>query len=256
MATHLNDEAINRAVSLIQEAQKSVVLTGAGSSTPSGIPDFRSADSGLWNRYQPMAVASLSAFRHNPEQFYDWLRPLANQMHQAAPNPAHHTLAKLEKSGHIQAIITQNFDGLHQRAGSQNVLEVHGALDKMTCIRCYREYPAESYIQPYLDHGKVPRCDDCQHVLKPDVVLFEEQLPARIWAEARQHAATCDLMIVAGSSLVVMPVAGLPMTALENSANIIVLNKTKTYIDENAAVVVIGDLAEILPAIEAKIIHE
>lgn len=203
-----------------------------------------------------MNVASLSAFRRNPERFYEWLRPLARQMHHARPNPAHIALARLENAGFIHSIITQNFDGLHQRAGSKHIFEVHGSLKTMTCIGCYQEYPADSFIQPYIDEGKIPRCTTCKKVLKPDVVLFEEQLPAQIWAEARQQVSACDLMIVAGSSLVVMPVAGLPMTALENKAEVIVINKTDTYIDEQAAAVLSGDMAEILPALASQILHD
>ena len=248
--------AFATALRLLSEARNTVVLTGAGSSTPSGIPDFRSSGSGLWTRYLPMEVASLSAFVHHPQRFYEWPRPLASHMLNAEPNPAHLALARLEQQGHIQTLITQNIDGLHQRAGSKNVLEVHGTLSTMTCIGCYRQYPTDDFIDAFLQEGVIPYCPECGKILKPDVVLFEEQLPATTWVKARQASETCDLMIVAGSSLAVMPVAGLPQKALEHGAEILVINKTDTYIDESAAAVLRGDVAEIIPALVAPFIHE
>ncbi len=256
MTTHHDEGPFRKAVDLIREAQHAIVLTGAGSSTPSGIPDFRSAGSGLWARYQPMEVASLSAFRRQPEEFYTWLRPLASHILNALPSPAHKALADLEHQGFLQAIITQNIDGLHQRAGSKNVLEVHGTLNALTCIGCYRQYNTDEYIDSFIDDGIVPRCQACQNILKPDVVLFEEQLPATIWIEAQKQTSTCDLMIVAGTSLVVTPVAGLPMKALEYEAQVIVINKSTTYIDDQAAAVLTGDVAEIIPALSSEILHE
>lgn len=255
MTTRLNDEAFDKAADLLRGARHAVALTGAGSSTPSGIPDFRSAGSGLWTRYLPMEVASLTTFRQNPERFYEWLRPLASQMHSASPNPAHYGLAKLEEKGFINSIITQNIDGLLQRAGARQILEVHGSLDTMSCIGCYKQYPTHPYRDAYINDGTIPRCKDCKKILKPDAVLFEEQLPAKIWVAARQQANECDLMLVAGSSLVVMPVAGLPMNALENNAEVIIVNRTQTYIDDHAAVVLTGEIEEIIPALVEKVVH-
>jgi NAD-dependent deacetylase len=256
MSTRLDEKVFHKAADLMREARHAIALTGAGSSTSSGIPDFRTAESGLWTRFQPMEVASLSAFRRQPEDFFEWLRPLACKMRSAQPNPAHLALADLEQRGHIQAIITQNFDGLHQRAGSKQVIEVHGSMKSMTCIGCYRQYEAEDLIEGYIDEGTIPRCKACNKILKPDVVLFEEQLPATTWVEARQQASACDLMIVAGSSLVVMPVAGLPMTALKSEAQVIVINKSSTYIDDRAAAVLTGDVADIIPALRAEIFND
>ena len=246
---------IAKAARLIRAANKVVALTGAGSSTPSGIPDFRSHDSGLWNRYSPMEVASLTRFRHQPEVFFEWLRPLARQLIQAQPNPSHKALAILEKVGHIQVVITQNIDGLHQRAGSKVVIEVHGSLKTLTCIGCYQQISSKGYIGPYIEGGQIPNCPICSKILKPDVVLFEEQLPIKPWLQAQDAVKTCDLMIVAGSSLVVMPVAGLPIDAFENQAKIIVVNLSPTYIDDYADIVIYGDVAEILPAIVSEVIN-
>jgi NAD-dependent deacetylase len=247
---------IEIAADLLREAKIAVALTGAGSSTPSGIPDFRSPGSGLWTRYLPMEVASLSAFRYDHEKFFSWLRPLASHMLTAEPNPAHYALAQLESSGHLQTIITQNIDTLHQRAGSNNVLEVHGTMETMTCIQCYQQVDSDKYIDPYIQEGTIPRCPKCEGVLKPDVVLFEEQLPVRTWLEAQKICETCDLMLVAGTSLEVMPVSGLPMRAVQNQARLIVVNKSETYIDPYADVIFYADIAEIIPRIAKEIIGE
>ncbi len=241
---------------LIRAAQNTVVLTGAGSSTPSDIPDFRSADQGLWTQFSPMEVASLSTFRHNPNKFFNWLQPLAKKMWRAKPNPAHLTLARLERKNFIQAIITQNIDGLHQKAGSANVIEVHGTMQTLTCIGCYRQFAADTFLEPYIETGEIPHCPKCKKILKPDVILFGEQLPIKPWLQARKAAQECDLIIVAGSSLLVTPVARLPLEALEQNAKIIVINHNPTYIDEHASIVICGDVAEVFPEIHNAISNE
>ncbi len=241
------DKAIRTAAALLREARNGMALTGAGVSTPSGIPDFRSPESGLWKRYNPMEVASLRAFRYNPERFYAWLREIAGGIRSAQPNPAHYALASLQQAGYIHTIVTQNVDALHQRAGAQHVLEVHGTLETLTCVHCYHKFRAADYITDYLENGVIPRCADCGGVLKPDVILFEEQLPLQVWRQAQEAARTCDLILIAGSSLTVMPVAGLPVQALNNNARMIIINKAPTYIDARAEVVLRGDVAELLP---------
>lgn len=246
--SHLSAE-INLATKLIRDSRYAVVLTGAGISTDSGIPDFRSANSGLWSRYDPFEFASLSAFRYNPDRFFTWMRPLVRDIQAASPNPAHRALALLQKAGFIQTIITQNIDGLHHRAYSGNILEVHGTLRTLSCTGCFQKFGSEGYIQIYLEEGEIPRCPNCKNILKPDVVLFEEQLPMRTWVEAQKACAKCDLMIVGGSSLEVMPVAGLPMQAIENGADLIVINNTPTYIDPRAKVLIRHNITEVLPAI-------
>ena len=248
--------SLQKVALLIKNAKFVVALTGAGSSTPSGIPDFRSKGSGLWTRYAPMEVASLTAFRQNPERFFEWLKPIAKHMLTAEPNAAHFALARLEQMHHLDTIITQNIDGLHQYAGSVNVLQVHGTLNTLTCIGCYQQVSADKYQVSFINSGKIPYCDECGNILKPDVVLFEEQLPAKIWLKARQVAKACDLMVVLGTSLVVSPVAQLPEQAQKNGASIIIVNKSSTYMDDFADVVIHGDLAEILPKITEKVIND
>ncbi len=247
--------AISEAARLIRNSRGTVTMTGAGISTPSGIPDFRSPDVGLWMRFEPMQVASLSAFRHHPEQFYQWLHPLAVQMVSAQPNPAHLALARLQNAGYISHIITQNIDGLHRQAGSQDVLEVHGSLDSMTCTSCYHQYPASGYIGEYINHRTIPRCAACGSILKPDVILYDEQLPVQTWLKAETATRQCDLMFVAGTSLEVMPSAKLPFEALEHGAHLIIVNHTATYLDERADVVIHADVADVLPRMADEVLH-
>jgi NAD-dependent deacetylase len=246
--------AIEQAARLVQKARRVVALTGAGISTPSGIPDFRSEESGLWKRYNPFEVASLSAFRYRPENFFNWLREIVLEIDAAYPNPAHEALARLEETDNQITIITQNVDGLHQRAGSRHVLEIHGTLQTATCIRCYQKYATEGILRPFLLTGEIARCEGCGGLLKPDIILFEEQLPYKTWMKAQEACKNSDLMIVIGSSLEVMPVAGLPMLALEhNNAPLIIINKTTTYLDVRASHLFHDDVAEIIPALVAEV---
>jgi NAD-dependent deacetylase len=230
-------------------ARHAVVLTGAGISTPSGIPDFRSQRTGLWIQNDPMQVASLTAFQRRPEAFFNWLRPLAVKIWQAQPNPAHIALAELEKAGVVKAIITQNIDGLHQKAGSQQVIEVHGSLRTLSCGACHKVYPSGQFMEPFIDHGQIPHCTFCQKILKPDIVLYEEVLPAEVWSRAYTNSERADVMLVVGSSLEVMPVGGLPWQALESGAEVIIINLSPTPIDQQASVVIHADAAQILPHI-------
>lgn len=246
-------QRVRYAAEIVRNSQRVVVLTGAGISTPSGIPDFRSPDSGLWEKHDPIEVASLSAFRYYPERFFAWLRSLASEIVKAQPNPAHLGIAALERAGYVKAVVTQNIDGLHQKAGSRDVLEVHGTLSTLTCIGCYRQVSSDAYIQQYLIDGALPYCPECNNLLKPDVVLFGEQLPIRTWLKAQEASKKCDLMIAAGSSLEVLPVAGLPMRALENGAHLIIINRSKTYLDVRADVVFSEDVAEVFPLVVTEV---
>ncbi len=235
------------AVELIRRARHLVAMTGAGISTPSGIPDFRSEGSGLWTLYDPMEVASIWAFTRRPEAFFEWVRPLTRMIREARPNPAHYALARLEAAGILKTLITQNIDELHQKAGSRNVIEVHGHLREATCIRCYRKVPAEPYLEAFLQDGTIPRCEQCGGVLKPDIVLFGEQLPARAFMAAQQEARRADVFLVAGSSLEVAPAGDLPILAKEHGARLIIVNLSPTAADRYADVRIHGDVAEVLP---------
>jgi NAD-dependent deacetylase len=237
---------IERAADLLRQARHAIALTGAGVSTPSGIPDFRTEDVGLWEKDDPMEVSSIFAFRRNPEAFYRWIRPLVRTMLEAQPNPSHKALARLEQAGWLKAVLTQNIDGLHQKAGSRNVLELHGHTRQVTCISCFRTVPSEPAFAAVV-RGEVPRCAFCGGVVKPDVVLFGEQLPAQVVAQAMEQVRQADLMLVCGSSLLVLPVARMPGLVYGGGGKVIIVNRQETYADEFAAVVLRGDVAEIMP---------
>lgn len=247
--------AVEDAAELFRKAKRVVILTGAGVSTPSGIPDFRSEGSGLWSSDEPMEVASLSGFRTSPERFFNWFRPLAGQIFNAKPNAAHQALAELGNDERQLTIITQNIDGLHRKAGSKHVVEMHGALRTLSCAECFKQVESEPFLLSYIEDGKIPRCLNCNGILKPDVILFGEQLPQSAWMEAQRAARQCDLMLVAGSSLEVLPVAGLPMQALDHGAHLIIINNTPTYLNVRADVVIMDDVATIIPEIAKRVLH-
>jgi NAD-dependent deacetylase len=247
--TDEHGKEIAHAAALLREAHHAVALTGAGSSTPSGIPDFRSPGSGMWEQFNPLEVASIYSFRRHPEKFYDWIRPMVKTLVNAKPNPGHVALADLEAGGWLKAIITQNIDDLYQRAGARQVLELHGHMREATCINCYEAVSTEDLLDDVLSSEDVPRCAKCGGVIKPNVVLFGEQLPIAVVNAAMAHIRQADLMLIAGSSLEVMPASQLPLLVHEQAGCLIVVNLTPTYVDEIAEVVIHGDVAEVLPRI-------
>jgi NAD-dependent deacetylase len=240
------DKTIARAAELVAGARRVAALTGAGFSRPSGIPDFRSPD-GVWSRADPAEVASLRAFRRDPDGFYAWLSGLMGPILTARPNPAHTALATLEQAGLVRGVVTQNIDGLHQKAGSRRVFELHGHLRTATCLECDRQVPAEPLL-PAARRGIAPRCS-CGGAFKPDVVLFDELLPQGVFWLGRQAIVECDLLIVAGTSLEVAPVCELPLLAAARGARVVVVNLEETYLDERADAVVREDVAVALPQI-------
>jgi NAD-dependent deacetylase len=201
----------------------------------------------MWTKYNPFKVASIYAFRQNPEDFYDWVRPMAELVLNTQPNPAHLALARLEQMGVVQALITQNIDGLHQKAGSQTVHEVHGNLREATCIRCYAVEPAEPLIRQFLRDKQVPRCRQCGGVIKPKAILFGEQLPIKALIAAQVAARDSDAMLVAGSSLTVAPAGNLPLLTKESGGQLIIVNLSATHLDELADVVIHADVVDVLP---------
>lgn len=245
------DAAINKATTILKQAKHVVALTGAGISTRSGIPDFRSPESGLWDHYDPMEVATINAFKQNPRAFYDWIRPLAQKIASAQPNAAHLALAEMEKHGPLQAIITQNIDVLHTKAGSQTVYEVHGHMREATCMHCLQTYQSETALADYLVAGPVPLCSACNGVLKPHVILFGEILPVMTMNRAKRQARDCDVMIVAGSSLEVAPAGDLPLLAKYSGAKLIIVNFGETHLDDMADVLIHADVVDVLPRLAA-----
>ena len=228
----------------LKDAERAVALTGAGVSTDSGIPDFRSPDSGLWTQTDPEAVASVHGFRNDPEGFYEFWAWRFNKLKDAQPNAAHHLLAQLEQQGLIRAVITQNIDGLHRDAGSQLVHEVHGTYRRGVCVDCGRAMSIEDVFEQ-VEARDLPYCEHCNGLMKPDVVLFGEMLP-EAFMDAEADAARSDLLIALGSSLEVHPVAGLVSRAKDSGARVAVVNRDPTPYDDLADVVIHSDLGPIV----------
>jgi NAD-dependent deacetylase len=162
----------------------------------------------------------------------------------------------MEKAGMVSTIITQNIDGLHQKAGSKNVLELHGSLRTLSCGSCFRQFLSEGYVEPLIRDGILPRCPECGGILKPDAILFGEQLPVKPWQAAQKAVRSCELILVGGSSLEVLPVAGLPLQALDRGAHLIIVNISPTYLSVRADAVILGDVAEIMPMIAKLVLDD
>jgi NAD-dependent deacetylase len=237
---------VERAIDLLSAARYSVALTGAGISTPSGIPDFRGQRSGLWTEADPMAVASIWAFHDCPEQFYRWIRPLMGKALAAKPNAAHTALAALEQRGLLKAVITQNIDSLHLRAGSRRVLELHGHARTATCLDCHHGASSAPLWSAVLGGIPPPPCPECGGLLKPDVVLFGEPLPYDAISAAQHETLAADVMLIVGSSLEVLPAADLPLLAKRRGATTILVNLTPTPLDERMDVVIRADVVKTL----------
>ncbi len=239
--------SVERAAAILLESPQALALTGAGVSTESGLPDFRSPG-GLWAGVDPMRVASLSAFRSDPAAFYAFYRERLARLGGAQPNPAHRALAALERQGRLAAVITQNVDGLHQAAGSRRVLELHGTLRRAACPDCGARADI-AVLTDALAGGEHPHCPVCAGPLKPDVVLFGELLPLTTFAEADALCREADLMLVVGSSLLVTPAADLPQTVLDHGGRLIIVNREPTPYDAEAAIVIRENAGRVLPAL-------
>lgn len=253
--THLQP-LIQNAITLFRQSRYSTALTGAGISTPSGIPDFRSPSSGVWQNVDPMEVASINAFRHNPQVFYDWIYPLTELIWAAKPNAAHTALADMERSGFLRGVITQNIDMLHTRAGSENVYEVHGHLREATCMTCHTVYNGEIILPEFIATRQVPTCAMCQGVLKPNIILYGEVLPLPLLKKAQHLTMATELMLVAGSSLEVSPAGDLPWLAKQAGAKLIFVNLSETHLDGVADLVIHADVVDVLPQIAKALMSE
>ncbi|MDK2864509.1 MAG: NAD-dependent deacetylase [Thermotogota bacterium] len=216
---------------LLQTSREAVVLTGAGVSTDSGIPDFRSPD-GLYSKV-PSYIFDLDFFFNSPEEFYRLAKNHLYPMLNAQPNLTHIMLAKLEEYGLLKAVITQNIDGLHQKAGSETVVELHGNLSNAVCTECGARYDV-SYVLKRLQNSPLPLCMECGGLIKPDIVFFNETLPEEALDKAMEFAEKADLFIAMGTSLVVYPAASLPLTAKSSGALLIIVNRDSTPYDELA----------------------
>ena len=233
-----------QAIELIRKAHNIVALTGAGISTEAGIPDFRGPE-GLWGDAEKLDFLSLSGFRRSPEGFYRTSRDLIAAISRATPTPAHRLLARLEESGKLKAVCTQNIDGLHTTAGSRTVYELHGTYRTGRCTQCAKAYNMAAFYAD-IEAGRLtmPRCSVCSAPIKPDIVLFEENLPEEAWEKSVAAAEACDLMLIFGSSLVVYPAAELPMIALSGGAKLVIVNMEPTSHDSLATVAIHGKLGD------------
>ncbi len=238
--------------SLIREANSVVALTGAGISVPSGIPDFRSPGTGLWEKVDPMEIAHIDAFHRDTRRFWQFYRPRFSDLDHKQPNSAHGVLAELEARGQLEAIVTQNIDRLHSKAGSQRVVEVHGSIATSSCTSCRASYPLEN-VGELFDSDGIATCACCMGKVKPDVVLFGELLPEAAIAEAQELCAAADLLICIGSSLEVHPVAGLPELTLAGGGRLAIVTAGPTPYDGHAALKLDGDVVTELAGVLAQL---
>jgi NAD-dependent deacetylase len=241
------EEEIRKAAEILASSRHAVVFTGAGISAESGIPTFRGED-GLWKRYDPEEVASISGFRRNPRAFWEFSMAMKDKLF-ADPNPAHYAIAELERMGIVKAVITQNIDMLHQKAGSRRVLELHGSMDKLDCLDCKETYDWGEFVEDF-NRGEIPCCKKCgSYYVKPRVVLFGEPLPQRVLFEAMEESRHSDAFMVVGSSLVVFPAAEMPYIAKKSGAKMIIVNAEPTVADPIFDVKLLGKAGDILPKI-------
>jgi NAD-dependent deacetylase len=242
---------VDRLASLVRDARSVVALTGAGISVPSGIPDFRSPGSGLWENVNPMEVAHIDAWRADPERFWHFYGNRFQTLEGKQPNGAHRALVELERRGRLDAVITQNIDMLHRKAGTTELIEVHGTIEHSSCLTCGAQYPlAETRARLADDPVSVPHCD-CGKPLKPDVVLFGEFLPEGALERAYALAAQADLLLCVGTSLEVHPIAQLPGVTAANGGAVAVVTQGPTPWDSRAAVKLSGDVVAELEALVA-----
>lgn len=247
-------DSVEPVAALLAGRPRCVALTGAGLSTRSGLPDFRSPGVGLWDLAGRLPddqarLMTLQGFKESPAAFYERFRPFLQGVLSAAPNLAHRALAELEAAGYLQGVITQNGDGLHQKAGSHVVVEIHGSLATATCLRCYRSDAGPPFWQALCARGEVPRCRHCGNLMKPDVILSGEQLPWRAVVNARALLRDCEAVLIAGTSLPGGPVLAWLEAACGRGARLLIVNLSPTLLDSAAEAVVRADVLDALPAL-------
>lgn len=244
----MSNKKIQQAAEMISKSASTVALTGAGVSTKSGIPDFRGPD-GLWTKVDPAKFASVNGFLSDPKGWWEMALEMAPTVINAKPNPSHTMLAKLEKMGLLDCLVTQNVDGLHQKAGSKNVLEVHGSLFSATCTVCQIQVDRK-YLEKAMKKRQIPAmCPTCGGLLKLDTVFFGEALPQKTLGAAVEAARNCQLLLAVGSYLVVYPVATLPTIATQSGAKFIIINQEPTPLDQMADLVFHAEAGETLTQI-------
>jgi NAD-dependent deacetylase len=239
---------VDIAADLLRRSRHSIALTGAGISAESGIPTFR-GEGGLWTKYDPVKVSSIETFLANPTNYWEVAKERGAVALAAKPNTGHEALAEMERTGCLDAVVTQNTDGLHQAAGTRRVIELHGSGRTVECLDCGQREPRVD-VQARLDREMPPRCTNCGRArLKPTVVFFGEAMPVAAVQEAFELARACDVILVVGSSLVVYPAAEIPLESVRSGAAMIVVNAEPTPFDRLASVVIHGRAGEVLPEI-------
>jgi len=242
--------AVERLAELIRGSRSTVALTGAGISVPSGIPDFRTPETGLWANVDPMEVAHIDVFERDPARFWSYYRPRFQSLGDKRPNAAHEALAELEQRQLLDGVITQNIDRLHGAAGSREVVEVHGSIETSSCRECAASYGLDT-VEELFDADGVAICATCGGPVKPDVVLFGELLSKAAMARAQELAEGAELLLCIGSSLAVYPVAGLPGLTLERGGSLAIVTKGPTPYDGEAALKLEGEVDAELSALAA-----
>jgi NAD-dependent deacetylase len=238
-----------RVAELLERSGSAVVLTGAGVSVPSGIPDFRTPGKGIWEKVDPMKVAHIDAFRRDPAEFWHFYGNRFVTLDDKLPNRAHEAIAELERRGLIRGVITQNIDRLHRKAGTENLIEVHGSIEWSVCLECDSRVGVDRVLELLRGGASMPLCEACMAVLKPDVVLFGELLPEEAMSQAFALASEADLMLAIGSSLEVYPVASLPGVTLERGGKLALVTQGPTPYDGEAEVKLTGDVVDELEAV-------
>jgi len=240
------DELIEKGAEMIRQSQKILVFSGAGLSTESGIPDFRSPG-GLWEKYDPMDFyyQKILSDERARTKYWEMIKDVYGILEKASPNPAHLAIKALEDKGKLLAVVTQNIDGLHHEAGNspEKIIEIHGTVATISCLSCKKPYKKDEIIRRLHSGVKVPYCDDCSGILKPDSISFGQAMPEHKMSQAIMHARDCDLCIVVGSSLVVYPAASIPEYAVQGQANVMIINRERTLLDSQADLVIHGSVS-------------
>jgi len=242
------EEKIEKLADLILESKNIVILTGAGMSTESGIADFRSPGTGLWEKVDPYEFASINSYIARPAKNLEFMLETGKAIFSARPNKGHKALTKLQKLGKLKGILTQNIDRLHHKAKTQNIVEFHGNVMEAKCLQCLRIFPITTMVNQVLQ-GTVPSCEICNGMLKPNAIFFGEPLESDVLAAADDMLVDCDLLIVLGSSLVVYPVAWYPQKALSMDAKLAIINIQETDMDSLAEIVIHEKIGDVFPKV-------
>lgn len=251
------DSKIQKIAQLITNSENIIALTGAGMSTESGIPDFRSPGTGLWEKVNPDEFASIHSYVSDTGKNLKFMLDMGMQIFKSKPNKGHKSLTKLQKLGKLNGVLTQNIDGLHKRAKTENVIELHGTAHEAICMRCHAIYPITKLINQVLKSiSRSPSCEACNGLLKPNAIFFGEPLHSETLSQADKMIEKCDLLIVLGSSLLVYPVAFYPRKALANGSKLVIINIQETDMDDHAEVVIHERIGEVMPKIVEIVIEK